>query len=268
MGADEGFWPIIKTFEVAIAYVFLWLPALQMSTRMKAQLSEELGAVLPSEPGVRVSFEIDGFKYAEDLGKISFEQNWIYFEGVRTSFSLGPEDFVRDWDEAGFGVSSHVVLHLIPTNRRVKLRMHAMSVTDKELRAAFWDWARVSTQAPGISVLPPIEPITASSRIRTEGWLVSAMIGYAAFESALILLVTLHLSWDQPSKWITVGVSALISVCIHRAWLARRRRKAFEAMKSVSSTFEPLGRGVATPLERASPNRQDGHDIKAFDVKA
>jgi hypothetical protein len=139
----------------------------------------------PAEPTVLVRYEVDGLEYGRDVGRISFETHWVYFEGERTSFSLGPNDFARAYKPN--------VLHLNHTNSHVKIRFEGLSVDDADLRRAFWDWKENAQGGQGIAVLPPLElPIrndlgkyeAALASIRTGAFTLAAVFGLASIVSS------------------------------------------------------------------------------------
>ena len=102
----------IMAWGLATVFLFAYL------AYRRRFLVRTLGEEPPANPVFVAIFEVDGFEYGRDVGSLILEERWIYFEGERTTFTLGSGQFhVRNGARCGFRVTGARRLFLgLPTD--------------------------------------------------------------------------------------------------------------------------------------------------------
>ena len=102
-----------------------------------------------------VHFELGPVEYGQDLGHLSLQDGWLYFEGERSTFSLGVNDFSCRWIGASEVEKTQTSLDLTLTDPPIAIRIESLSIKDSKLRHDIKDWVRRTRPVAEIAVLPP-----------------------------------------------------------------------------------------------------------------
>jgi len=110
-----------------------------------------------SDQLVHVSLRVSGSEYGQDVGTLSFQQDWLFFEGERTMFSLRKGDFTLRADGSMEPESSGVRLFLTQTGRNISIKLNSILGDETRIRTSFLKWISESNATDGITLLPPLE---------------------------------------------------------------------------------------------------------------
>ncbi len=236
----------------------MFLIANRVYGRMKnGYLSTKVGQGQLDEDTVFVRLEIDGYEFARDVGHLSLDSNWLYFEGERTTFCLGPNNF--DWKSLSPPISSqvgetdfHRIAGIRIPGRRETIGVFfesGMGGTGATL-TAISDWKRVVQPTEGVVVIPPLQPLGPKGFSQSQKMAQTVAIGTAGFILTILGLVIYGVSNHAPSSLaVFLAFGGLGAVVIaQRQYVAYRRRKAFAHLKQIREELET--RSSSAPLGR------------------
>ncbi len=228
--------PIIITsilLNLPIPFYMRWMNQVVIS-RARRRYGQTL-----EEPGLLVGIvlEVDDNEYGRDVGVVSFEKDWLYFEGEMCSFSLNRSDFPRSisgWEDS-LKVSPRGTLDAV-TVRFTMPREYA-----PRFRTQVREWAdSAGISTGGIRRLPPLEELkrTTLGISRPTGTIALAaiwLLGMTPCLSAISIGKHLDKILSATIVGFIVGVGAL---ALNRLWVRGQKKAALEKLRHIRSLLD------------------------------
>lgn len=224
------------------------LPSRFLRSRAKQRLFRKaLGEENPSCTVIGVSYQIHGYEYGRDFGRLCLEKGWLFFEGERSSFSLGRQDAAPEFKQPtswvlgalGFGGQGSTALQLLHTQREVTIQLEPVSGTHAELRNEVYNWRTASEPTEGIALLPPLQLNPSNDFAQHPQWRKSLWAGVMG-----VCLVDMLTRWTGISHanlvlWSLCAFgAATFGVASDRLRVRKARESAFRRLSDLQDRIE------------------------------
>ena len=218
--------------------------------RVARELEVEIGE---NDLVVSARFCVDGFEYGRDVGRLSLESGWLFFEGERTTFSLSPRELYPIRKS-----SAGPVLSVKPFGKSLQISLESIGGRNPKLRPALDSWRSNARPKRGVALLPPLEPLGHGQFSRSQRptqTLLIALVVLSWIAAILILIYPPNHGHHYFQVALRVGLpAAVLAGCAHRVFLSYQRSLAFNRLGKLQMQVRELEEGDIRVEEDARQN--------------